>query len=274
MLKYYSAWKVVRFCDKKAPFSFFQKASKTEVSDIFKAVQLFLLVFGAFFAWLFYRQRKVRILSKFIPIKAGLFLFDDKKSGTGTVDDMAYQYDFFAGGGSPHHRHPSHFTLSIACPVYGHFVIHKPSFFHWLMVKMHLYSSLQTGDPVFDKKFLVQTLTHDFAFTLFNNPEITHHIESLFQIGFNYFELDGERLEARWSPFLPFFRKKPLPNFVEEVVRNLIQLSKKVQAVHQPAGVTKEEGTNLAARHRALNMGVTFLILMIVLLVLIYLKIF
>lgn len=248
--------------------------NKTEVNDILKAAQLFLIIFVAFFLWLFYRQRRVKFLAHYIPIKVGLFVFDDRKEGTATAHGVTYQYDFYAGGGGPRRRRPSHFILSLACPVHGHFVIHKPSFFHWLLVKMRLYSPVQTGDPVFDQQYRIQTLTPHFAFTLFNNPEITHRVGSIFQAGFNYFELDGERLKARWSPFIPFFHKKPPPNFLEETVGHLVELSKKIQAIPQPAGMTKETGSKLAARHRALNIGVTFLILLIALLVLIFLKVF
>lgn len=244
------------------------------MGDIFQIVKLFSILFGGFFLWLFYRQRKVKFLSRFIPVKAGFFVFDDEKEGTATVDGVTYQYVFDAGSGTPHRIEYSCFILSIACPVYGHFVIHRPSFFHWLMVKMCLYSPLQTGDPVFDQKYRIQTLTPDFALTLFNNPEIAHRIGSIFQIGFNYFELDGEKLKARWSPFIPFFHKKPPETFVEETIRNLIALSKKIQAVPQPTGVTKEAGIKLAAHHRALRMSVTFLVLIISLLVLIFFKVF
>ena len=243
------------------------------MSTLLKLLPLIAFLFGVLFVWIFCRRRKVKAIAQILPFKVGKITFEDRKSGTATCNGIRYEYSFDSGISdyfSAFFR--SYLSLSIPCVTYGHFIVYKWDFLRWLMEKIRLVTSFQTGDPNLDAKITIQTLTPDFARTFFSNAEMIYSILEISKIGFNRIAYDGEKLTAIWSPFLTIFQRKPSPTFIEETIKNLAKISERIQEIPMPEGVSKEAGKTLAARSSSLYLGFSFLVLMVLFLLTVLLR--
>lgn len=145
-----------------------------------------------------------------------------EKTEKGVYGGVKYEYGYHSGS----KNNPSHFSICIKSRSPGSFKVTWEKAFDIFFKKRGICCEIQTGDPLFDDHFYLDTETVDFTRAFFNSADKREVVAEIFQKGFTCLIHDGETMAAVWSPF-PNEREFG-ENLVPEILPHLVRLSEQM----------------------------------------------
>lgn len=193
---------------------------------LFVPVVFVVVIFTASF---FYCRTKILGIAG--PLGAQISFWN---KGYGTWEGVAYEFFYRPGG---RHEQPS---LEIRLPhVFpGEFTVFQETEVDKFFQKIKLARDLQTGDPCFDEKFLIETNVEEPVRQYFMQEAKRRAVERIFGQGVVQIEHTGKNL---------ILRKKPYPKDAAEIsgilrdAKELLENTAYVGTSGQPSGISSQD---------------------------------
>ena len=123
---------------------------------------------------------------------------------------------------------PSRLILSLEAAAAGALTLRREGSGDIAMERLGLESDVESGDPLFDDAFHVDTDDDAFAAAYFASQKKREAAKALFAAGCSLLELDGTGLRAYWSPFQ--IKESTDAGFVREALPQLAALASDLPA--------------------------------------------
>lgn len=194
------------------------------------AVALFLLaLFGGIVYFIVRAMRQHRARQEALRRLAGT-KEDNLVAGQiyhGSVDDIAYQYQFNAGS----RNEPASLRVWVMAPSQGEFRVSRRTWFDRFGKAVGLSNDVTTGDADFDRDYYLTTESRVFTSTFFHNPNKVDVTQDLFRLGFNEVLHNGDFFQATWTGFDP--TKVQDSTLLGDVGMRLYALSDEIPSVEE-----------------------------------------